>query len=613
MTEALVQNEPLLRTLSPLLHTLERDVRGWLDGHHRQPLALITRAKLEGMVNDLRRQGEALDVDRPLLVIMLMGGTGVGKSTLLNALAGAAVAQSSFTRPTTRDPVVYYHDSIKPEKLDPALRHCRLAPHDRVELQHKIIVDTPDLDSNDIGNRDKLKALLPVADIVLYVGSQEKYHDKLGWDLFKEQRKRRAFAFVLNKWDRCLHTGASGLRPDEDLLRDLNEEGFATPLLFRTMAQAWLDAASTGQPPWNLPEGEQFAELRNWLELGLTRMEVEAIKARGVEQLLSQLEQGLESAKPADLTESADRTREAWETVLHDEAKACADVLVSTLEPYSAEIEHHFRVEGQQKFRGLMAAYLKLTTRIRYAGTSMRDRIPFMPRSTSDSSIETPTSWNLAAFAHECTRVAGEKVLNQRAGALVNRLLVEADRQRFPLTLLNGPTADAARADWQTHYDRALMESLTEVEHICTHPRGLRKVLHVTLVTLSNFLPEIVLIGAFLRLAWMYSMVEGVNPSLTDLVLPFAFTLVVLILLQMLTTVLLPMRWSSVREEFDQQLTTHIDEILQRVYGSIPNATAQALLQEREHVEGLLKAVREVNEWLAERQNAVTVSGLYGN
>ena len=273
----------------------------------------------------------------------------------------------------------------------------------------------------------------------------------------------------MNKWDRCLHPGASGLRPDEDLLLDLKDEGFETPLLFRTMAQSWLDAAGNGVPV-GLPDGEQFADLRTWLELGLTRLEIEAVKARGVGQLLGQVDTALEQVKPGDLSAEAARTRQAWELMLQEEANACGGVLVSTLEPYATEIEHHFRVEGQQKFRGLMAAYLKLTTKIRYAGTSLRDRLPFVP--SLSQKVETPTSWNLAAFAHECTRVAGEKVLNQRAGALVNRLLVEADRQRFPPGLLNGPANEAARADWQVRYDRALIEALAEVERSLTRPRG---------------------------------------------------------------------------------------------------------------------------------------------
>ncbi len=54
-------------------------------------------------------------------------------------------------------------------------------------------------------------------------------------------------------------------------------------------------------PDPNLPEGEQFTDLVQWLEMGLTRLEIEAIKARGVSQLLQHMQQGLTTASPPDL------------------------------------------------------------------------------------------------------------------------------------------------------------------------------------------------------------------------------------------------------------------------------------------------------------------------
>jgi energy-coupling factor transporter ATP-binding protein EcfA2 len=601
---------PFLRTLAPLLRCLETQLRGWLDTRKRYPVGTIQRAEIEGLTVDLQRKAEALDVERPLLVVMLMGGTGVGKSTLMNALAGAPVAQASFTRPTTRDPVVYLHNTLKQDRLDPVLRLCRFAQHDRDPLMHKIIVDTPDVDSNDLANREKLLQLLPVADVVLFVGSQEKYHDQLVWELFKQQRQRRAFAFVLNKWDRCVEAEA-GIRPDEDLLNDLKAEGFENPKLFRTTAQRWVDARNEGKAtPDNLPPGEQFAELVQWLEAGLTRLEIEAVKARGVGQLIQQTQTALEGVKPPDLSAQAARVRTAWGDILASEADTQADVLIGTLEPYQQEVEHHFSVRGQQNYWGLTAGWLRLTTKLKYLSSTMRDKLPMLPKGSGK--VERPDDWNLTEFVQNCSRSAGDRVLTQRLGALGNKLLVEADQKGFPLGLLTESTNEAnMTGEWNSRFARSLSESLTEVEAEVTKPTGWRKWVRGGLTLLANALPPIVMLGS-VGVVLYQVFVELTAPTLVMLLLPVYATLVVLVLMQMLVAVALPVRWGSIRGQFQERLKKKLTNELGETFLVLPDETAIAVRAEKKHAEALLTETKQIADWLQTKEDASHVSGLYG-
>jgi hypothetical protein len=609
------QNEPLLRTLAPALRELERRLRAWLNARHRYPLTTLQHASLEGLASDLERQSAALDLDQPLLTIMLMGGTGVGKSTLLNALAGGAIANASFARPTTRDPVVYYHHSVQTTRLDPALQFCKLASHDRPALAHKILVDTPDVDSNDLANREKLVRLLPVADIVLYVGSQEKYHDKLGWELFKEQRQRRAFAFVLNKWDRCVHPGAAGLRPDEDLLRDLNAEGFENPLLFRTVAQHWVDLAGfNGEKEFvngelKPVEGDQFPELVRWLEMGLTRLEVEAIKARGVSQLLKQFEDTMESICPPDLSEAGERIRESWTRLLGDEANADTTVLLNTLDPYQKEIEHHFASERQKHFSGIMGWYLQAFNKLRYTGSSLRDRIPFAGR----SAVQTPQDWDLGRFTEACSAAASEQHLQSRLKALTNRLLVEADTLGIPLGLLSEPTEALGRLDWRTRYSQTMIEVITQVERAWSHPQGSRWWLQRFIIFLADCLPALAFLAMWGALLWQYFMNEPPRRfEWMDLLQPFGTTLIVVVILHVLIALLLPLRWPAIRAQFHEQLEKRLREELEQQYNQALADTVQEVLAERRQNDNFLKEIREVESWLAEREQAASIVNLYG-
>ncbi|MBI2805068.1 MAG: 50S ribosome-binding GTPase [Planctomycetes bacterium] len=609
-------NQPLLRTLAPALRELERRLRAWLDAKHRYPITTLQRASLEGLAGDLERQADALQMEKPLLTIILMGGTGVGKSTLLNALAGGAIANASFARPTTRDPVVYYHHSIQTTRLDPALQFCKLASHDRPALEQKILVDTPDLDSNDLANREKLMRILPVADIVLYVGSQEKYHDKLGWELFLEQRQRRAFAFVLNKWDRCLHPGAVGVRPDDDLLRDLKAEGFQNPLLFRTCAQHWVDhpaspvmsEANGGvSPP---VEGEQFTELVHWLEQGLTRLEVEAIKARGVSQLLRQLEETMEAICPPDLSEPAERIRSAWTRMLGDEAEGAASVLLNTLDPYQKEIEHHFATERQKHFTGLMAWYLHAFNRLRYTGSTLRDQIPFAGRS---SAVRTPQEWDLARFTEACSAAASEQHLQSRLKALTNRLLVEADTLGIPLGLLSEPAESVSHLDWRQRYAQAMIEVIATVEQGWSQPKGVKRWFQKGVILLADWLPGVAGAAMGTLLLWQYTMGSPPRSFLfMDLLQPLAAMLITLVIMHIVVALCLPLRWQAIRGQFHERLEKRLREDLTQNYEQLLTDVTQEVLAERRQNEGFAREIEEVAKWLGEREQAASIVQLYG-
>ncbi len=594
---------PFLRTLAPLLRGLDRHFRAWLDGRRVFPVTLVQRAEMEAVSTDITRKSDSLDVDKPVLVIMLMGGTGVGKSTLLNALAGSAIAQASFTRPTTRDPVVYHHHSIPPERFDPSLRLCRLVSHDRESLTQKILVDTPDLDSNDLENREKLLALLPVADIVLYVGSQEKYHDQLGWELFKAQRQRRAFAFVLNKWDRCSQASETGVRPDDDLLRDLESEGFQSPRLFRTTANLWLDG-----PAKHPPSGEQYQDLVDWLEQGLTRREIEAVKARGVLQLLGQAKLAVESVLPPDLTAEAVRVKSVWPAILAEEARVASNVLVGSLDPASSEIEQHFAARGQLRFRGLMAGWLRLTSMRWGVRNLLRSPLPSLARFRSESSER---QLDFSALAFDSTGPACDRILRERSTALVNRLLVEADQKGFPIALLNPRVAAAQGQDWPQRFGHAVAETMIEVERECLQPTGLRAALRTTMTFLANYLPEAMLLASVAIVLWLFVGEQQV-PSLAMMLMPVYVTLGTLILLQLTMALLFPVRWASLRDDFRKRLEIKLAVEYKRVYQPLPAEVAQQVNVERQAIAELAKEVQQVNEWLTEQESAAKIDDLYG-
>jgi hypothetical protein len=248
---------------------------------------------------------------------------------------------------------------------------------------------------------------------------------------------------------------------------------------------------------------------------------------------------------------------------------------------------------------------------MRYAGSSLRDRIPFAGKFLPGSKAETTVEWNLGAFVHECARTAGERVLDQRTTALVNRLLVEGNQHGIPLSLLSEPTSAGGRLDWRDRAIRAVIDALAEVEREATHPTGWRRAVRATLSRLANMLPEVSLIATAGILLYNF-IVKQETPGLFAMSLVVLVPLMVVSVFHLLILLLLPVRWAAIRDRFRDKLVTRIGEELDRAYLPIPGEIVSALQDERRQLEELVAETKEVADWLAAKQQAAQLTELYG-
>lgn len=348
--------------------------------------------------------------------------------------------------------------------------------------------------------------------------------------------------------------------------------------------------------------------------------EVEAIKARGVGQMLHQLQQGLEDVRPPDLAEAAELATAAWKKYLGEEARGNAAVLLNTLEPYRTEVEHYFAIERQRLFHGVMASYLYWFNRLKYISSNLHNHIPFVPKISTQ--VNTPAEWDLAKFTLECSRVAAEKHLDARNAALADRLLVLANDEHFPVDLLKEPTEAAAHLDWSHRNQQALIEVLGRIETVWTRPTGFKRVVQGITVFVADWLPLLGGIAMFVYLALVYckllptNMIVDVGHDLKLLdvfLVPLGVVVLTLVLLHMVIAVILPLRWLAIRAELEKYLESRLLVDLEKEFCQVPHDVAKLLREERQEVEKVLTEVREVTGWLEEREQSSSIKELYGH
>jgi GTP-binding protein EngB required for normal cell division len=213
--------------------------RAGSDGFSQQ---LLSEAELL-----LRRSGERMRMSASHTVVALAGGTGSGKSTLFNALAGANFSPAGVTRPTTKHShaCVWGMDGAGPllDWLGVQRRHRygRASALDEGEssLGGLLLLDLPDHDSVVTGSAALVDRLVKMADMLVWVLDPLKYADASVHRRYLVPLAGHAsvVSVVLNK--------ADTLSPDQvadcesDLRRLLESEGL-------TETQVLVTSATTG-------------------------------------------------------------------------------------------------------------------------------------------------------------------------------------------------------------------------------------------------------------------------------------------------------------------------------------------------------------------------------
>ncbi|MCL1897384.1 MAG: 50S ribosome-binding GTPase [Micrococcales bacterium] len=177
-------------------------------------------------------------------LVALQGGTGSGKSSLFNALAKMDYSEVSEIRPTTSKATAF----VWGDEASPLLEWIGVAPGASLQrdsvlepdlegFHGMVLVDLPDSDSTDPAHRGVADAVLPLADVLVWVTDPQKYADPGLLERYVPaalENPGRLSLVVLNQID-TLDQGSVG--PVTESLRHLIEvEGLPEPLVLATSA-----------------------------------------------------------------------------------------------------------------------------------------------------------------------------------------------------------------------------------------------------------------------------------------------------------------------------------------------------------------------------------------
>jgi hypothetical protein len=463
---------------------------GWLDDTDRARLAAIERHTPA----DLFVQRET----RPL-VVALFGGTGVGKSSLLNRLAGTAIARVGVERPTSREVTAYLHQDVEMAALPSALptRAVHIERHSSAAFREVLWLDAPDIDSTEEANRRAALAWLPHVDLVCYVVSPERYRDDVGWRVLHTRGHKHGWLFVLNHWDE------GDPQQADDLVRILQAAGFENPFVLRTSCRPGFAAA------------DEFDDLRTVI--------AELLAAHGVRELerlgLGARERELRGAVQLTLAKFGDDG--TWEVL----ADACEERWWAASETIAEGADWALRAAAG-RFAGTAGGWLRpvqqAVAAVRGGHESLRPDLPGRAAADSPRAAESTTD----SIIDELTSALWDDWTQSKVAKCIDAIEIDAGHAHAAATPLRQKLDAIAATAGEFVTQRAGDHLRTALAHPGSAWRRLGRRSTGFLMT---FLPALaVLWVAYAAVAGYHAATRGAAPFLGT---PFAIHSAVVVLI----------------------------------------------------------------------------------
>ena len=278
-------NQKQVYTMRDVVPGLRDDLIRIQDFLGRSALLSFSPEEKQKLLVDSRKLLQKLDdLSGNVLTVGLLGGTGVGKSTLMNALAGADISSTSHRRPHTNQVLIYHHEEIHlPSTIRGSKVPRRDFAHNVDAIRQILLCDLPDFDSLMGENRENVLRFLEHLDVLVWVVSLEKYADRKFYEFLRMAPKASPnFYFILNKMDRLFDGRPPEVGYDElgkvaaSFQQHLKESGIPDPFIYTLSARDALEQRS--QAPWN-----QFPTFSRQIFQQRDIKEITAIKAANLD------------------------------------------------------------------------------------------------------------------------------------------------------------------------------------------------------------------------------------------------------------------------------------------------------------------------------------------